>query len=70
MNTITIYAFDKDSSSVFSRSFTIDKTFKKAFAEFEDDVPFSRFYYDVEDEDLTDKQVKIIRAASDCLLDN
>jgi hypothetical protein len=48
---IQVSAFDKDSSSAFSQTieFFNEKDFSKSVAQFEEEVPFSRYYTEVED---------------------
>lgn len=48
---IQVSAFDKDSSSAFSQTiqFFNEKDFSESVAQFEGEVPFRRYYTEVED---------------------
>jgi hypothetical protein len=51
---ITLSACDKDSSAGFVKTFEFktEKEFLEQYAEFEEEVPFSRWYLDLESEDM------------------
>lgn len=58
MKTITIHALDKNSASSYSRTIQVDgktkEQLKKEIDGFFSDIPFPKWYYEVEDE-LTDE---------------
>lgn len=60
---VTITAFDKDSNRNIGMSIVADtkESFNKQVEEFESEVPFSKFYTQIEaDEVLDDEQQKIV----------
>ena len=60
-NRVTIHAFDKHSSAVFSKAFLIDKTLKEEYKEFQTIVPFCRWFFDTEtDSPMTKSDEKIL----------
>lgn len=65
MKTITIHAHDKSENGTHSRSIQIDgrtrEQVEKAAADFFKNVPFERWYYDVECfDDLTEEESAIL----------
>ena len=60
----TIRAFDKDSSNFFGKTIVAEtkEEFNEQVEDFEEEVPFSRFYITIEaeDYDLTPEQLQIV----------
>ena len=60
---VQIIAFDKHSSNSFSRTIVADtkESFNKQVKEFEDEVPFTKYYTELlADDVLTDEQLAIV----------
>lgn len=65
MKTITLTAFDKGSSAIFSESIKIDgrtkDQIKESSGEFFERVPFSKWYYEVDTfDEITDEELTIL----------